>query len=160
MSSELSKVELLAMIKQYNKNNSDKIKNIDKVKKEEIIQICHKYNIIPTNVDNDIKINLSNISKKHLLQDIELFFLKKGQTLPKEILQMKKNQLVEYMEENVISARRAKAELKQQAKGLRADGMGIYTSAIFAVNAAGEYKALSMPEDVDAAPGSMFVIVG
>ena len=64
------------------------------------------------------------------------------------------------MKGNVISARRAKAELKQQAKGLRADGMGIYASAIFAVNAAGEYKALSMPEDVDAAPGSMFVIVG
>lgn len=102
MSSELSKVELLAMIKQYNKNNSDKIKNIDKMKKEEIIQICHKYNIIPTNVDNDIKINLSNISKKHLLQDIELFFLKQGKTLPKEILQMKKNQLIEYMEENEI----------------------------------------------------------
>jgi hypothetical protein len=102
MSSELSKVELLAMIKQYNKNNSDKIKNIDKMKKEEIMQICQKYNIIPTNVDNDIKINLSNISKKHLLQDIELFFLKKGQPLPKEINQMKRNQLVEYMEENEI----------------------------------------------------------
>ena len=102
MSSELSKVELLAMIKQYNKNNSDKIKNIDKMKKKEIVQICQKYNIIPTNVDNDIKINLSNISKKHLLQDIELFFLKKGQPLPKEINQMKRNQLVEYMEENEI----------------------------------------------------------
>ena len=64
------------------------------------------------------------------------------------------------MKGNVICARRAKAELKQQAKGLRADGMGIYTSAIFAVNAAGEYKALVSPEDVDAATGSMFVIVG
>ena len=64
------------------------------------------------------------------------------------------------MKGNVISARRAKAELKQQAKGLRADGLGIYTSAVFAVNAAGEYKALSAPEDVDASTGSMFVIVG
>ena len=64
------------------------------------------------------------------------------------------------MQGNVISASRAKAELKQQAKGLRADGMGVYTSAIFAVNAAGEYKALSTAEDVDAAKGSMFVIVG
>ena len=64
------------------------------------------------------------------------------------------------MKGNVISASRAKAELKQQAKGLRADGLGIYTSAVFAVNAAGEYKALSAPEDVDASTGSMFVIVG
>ena len=64
------------------------------------------------------------------------------------------------MKGNVISASRAKAELKQQAKGIRADGMGIYTSAIFAVNTAGEYKALSTAEDVDAAKGSMFVIVG
>ncbi len=64
------------------------------------------------------------------------------------------------MKGNVISARRAKAELKQQAKGIRADGMGIYTSAIFAVNAAGEYKALSAPEDVDASTGSLFVIIG
>jgi hypothetical protein len=64
------------------------------------------------------------------------------------------------MKGNVISASRAKAELKQQAKGIRADGMGIYTSAIFAVNAAGEYKALSTAEDVDAAKGSMFVIIG
>jgi hypothetical protein len=66
----------------------------------------------------------------------------------------------ENMKGNVISARRAKAELKQQAKGFRADGMGVYTSAIFAVNAAGEYKALSTPEDVDASSISMFVIVG
>ena len=103
MSSVLSKVELLAMIKQYNKNHSDKIKNIDKMKKDEIMQICQKYDIVSTNDnDDDIKINLSNVSKKNLIQDIELFFLKKGKSLPKEIVSMKKNELVEFMEENEI----------------------------------------------------------
>lgn len=103
MSSVLSKVELLAMIKQYNKNHSDKIKNIDKMKKDEIMQICHKYDIVSTNDNDDkIKINLSNVTKKNLIQDIELFFLKKGKTFPKEIVSMKKNELIEYMEENEI----------------------------------------------------------
>lgn len=103
MSSVLSKVELLAMIKQYNKNHSDKIKNIDKMKKDEIMQICQKYDIVSTNDNGDnIKINLSNVSKKNLIQDIELFFLKKGKAFPKEIVSMKKYELVEFMEENEI----------------------------------------------------------
>ena len=104
MSSNLSKIELLAMIKQYNKNNNDKIKNIDKMKKEEIVHICEKYEIIPRNIEQNssVKINLSNISKKYLLQDIELFFLKKGKPFPKEIQLLKKEELVEFMEDTGI----------------------------------------------------------
>ncbi len=64
------------------------------------------------------------------------------------------------MNGNVISARRAKAELKQQAKGRRADGMGEYTANIFAVNAAGKSKAVLTPADIDQSLGSKFVIVG
>lgn len=50
---------------------------------------------------------------------------------------------------SIISARRAKAELKQFVKGTRADGFGKYTARIFAVNCVGKFKELNKPEDVD-----------
>jgi hypothetical protein len=103
MPTSLCKIELLAMIKQHNKHNKDKIQNVDKMKKTEIVAICKKYNIYSENIDTTIsKICLSTVNKKHLLQDIELFFLQKGKTIPKEFSTMKKKQLIEYMEQQDI----------------------------------------------------------
>lgn len=50
---------------------------------------------------------------------------------------------------NIISARRAKAELKQFVKGVRSDGFGKYTCNIFAVNKTGYLIKLIKPEEVD-----------
>lgn len=100
---ELSKIELLALIKSHNKNNDEKIKNIDKLKKNEILQICQKYGI---NMHGDIvrtkTIDLRNIAKADLHRDVELFFLKQNKTIPKTVLQMKKNDLIDFMELNEI----------------------------------------------------------
>ena len=105
MPTSLCKIELLAMIKHYNKHNSDKIQNIDKMKKAEIVAICKKYNIISCeNIDTTLpEISLSTVNKKHLLQDIELSFLQKGKTIPKEFSTLKKSELIEYMEQQDIS---------------------------------------------------------
>jgi len=57
------------------------------------------------------------------------------------------------MQGSIISARRAKAELKQKVKGVRADGMGAYESKVFAVNSlssfAYKFTELLDPADVD-----------
>lgn len=100
---ELSKIELLALIKSHNKNNDEKIKNIDKLKKNEILQICQKYGI---NIHEPIVktkiIDLRNIAKADLHRDVELFFLKQNKTIPKTVLQMRKKDLIDFMELNEI----------------------------------------------------------
>jgi len=57
------------------------------------------------------------------------------------------------MQGSIISARRAKAELKQKEKGVRADGMGAYESKVFAVYSISEFgykfTELFSPSDVD-----------
>lgn len=53
------------------------------------------------------------------------------------------------MQGSIISARRAKAELKQKVKGVRADGMGAYESKVFAVNSISKFTELLDPADVD-----------
>lgn len=53
------------------------------------------------------------------------------------------------MKGNIISARRAKAELKQRVRGIRADGFGKYAARIFVVNCIGKFRELNKPEDVD-----------
>jgi hypothetical protein len=98
-----SKVELLALIKAYNKRNCDKIKNVDKLKKNEIIGICKQYHIVPS-VDTDIPCNtdLNYVSKADLKKDVEIYFLKCNKEVPANIFTMKKKELVEFMECNNI----------------------------------------------------------
>jgi hypothetical protein len=100
---ELSKIELLVLIKNNNKNNDENIKNIDKLKKNEILQICQKYGIdINEPIVKTKIIDLRNIAKADLHRDIELFFLKQNKTIPKTVLQMRKKDLIDFMELNEI----------------------------------------------------------
>ncbi len=63
------------------------------------------------------------------------------------------------MEGNLISARRAKAHLKESMKGTRADGMGAFTSKIYAKQMDGTVYRLTNPDDVDQfAKGTEFII--
>jgi hypothetical protein len=48
----------------------------------------------------------------------------------------------------IVSARRAAAELKQKLKGKRNDGMGDYTSIVYGINIAGEYIELRNLNDI------------
>lgn len=102
MEQKYSRVELLALIKGYNKINSDKIKNVDKMNKMELHDICTKYGLIESNVKVITKIDLRNISKIDLHRDIELHFLKQNKNVPQDILLMKKKDLIDYMELNDI----------------------------------------------------------
>jgi len=78
---KFSKIELLAYIKKFNKKNENKIINIDKLKKKELYDICLNYNLLSISHDNnDIVINYKNVSKDHILQNIELYFLKQNLT--------------------------------------------------------------------------------
>jgi len=101
---KISKVELLALIKQYNRNGIDKIMNVDKMKKGELMELCSKYSLInDKNTKADVSdMNLKNIPITKLLQDVELFFLRQGKKMPQEVAKMKKRDLIDYMMLNSI----------------------------------------------------------
>jgi len=48
----------------------------------------------------------------------------------------------------IISARRAAAELKQKLKGKRNDGMGDYTSIVYGIDIEGKYIELKNLNDI------------
>lgn len=101
---KISKVELLALIKQYNRNGVDKVMNVDKMKKAELLELCSRYSLINdkhTKVDVS-DMNLKNIPITKLLQDVELFFLRQGKKVPQEVTKMKKRDLIDYMILNTI----------------------------------------------------------
>lgn len=102
----LSKVELLAMIKAHNKVSNDKIKNADKMSKDDLHLVCKQYGILPKDdtdaADAEIKVDLRNVKKADLLQDVEIYFLKQNKKVPTDVMQMKKKALIEYMELNSI----------------------------------------------------------
>ena len=63
------------------------------------------------------------------------------------------------MQGSFISARRAKAHLKDLVKGTRSDGMGAFTSKIYAKQMDGTIYSLTNPADVDQfAKGTEFII--
>ena len=63
------------------------------------------------------------------------------------------------MEGSFISARRAKAHLKDLVKGTRSDGMGAFTSKIYAVQIDSTVLSLTNPDEVDQfAKGTVFII--
>lgn len=98
-----SKIELLALIKQYNRTNIDKIKNVDRLKKTEIYEICKAYSLIDNNISmEEYHFNPKILTKDVILQDIEMDFIKKGAIFPTNFNKMKKKELIEYMELNNI----------------------------------------------------------
>ncbi len=92
----LSKVELLALIKIYNKNN-DKIKNVDKLKKEELLNVCQKYGLLADKKEEEIVIDLQDVCKKDLVRDVELYFMKQNRAIPNDVIHMRKSELIDYM---------------------------------------------------------------
>jgi hypothetical protein len=100
---KFSKIELLAYIKKFNKKNENKIINIDKLKKKELYDICLNYNLLSISHDNnDIVINYKNVSKDHILQNIELYFLKQNLTMPSEFEKRTKKDLIDFVELNSV----------------------------------------------------------
>lgn len=101
--SKISKIELLALIKNYNKTNNEKIKNADKLKKDELINLCVRYKIIDDNdTDGQIMYDLYAIKKRDLQKDVEVHFLKQNKAMPPAVIAMKKRALIEFMELNGI----------------------------------------------------------
>lgn len=106
MDTQYSRIELLALLKTYNKANNDKIKNTDKMKKEELVNLCQSLSLISNGLDDKTHvkdIDLRNISKNSILQDISLYFMKKGKAVPSDISNMKRQQLIDYMEMHNIT---------------------------------------------------------
>lgn len=112
-----SKVELLALIKKFNKKNENKIINIDKLKKKELYDICLKYNLISISQEEDVVINYKNVPKEHILQNIQIYFLKQNQSLPVEFTKKNKKELIEFVELNSVqhyTPDMIKREIKQR----------------------------------------------
>lgn len=104
MDKNYSRIELLAKIKSFNRTHNDKIKNVDKMKKEDLINLCLSYSLIDQS-SSDIdsrRIDLRNLSRNSILQDISLYFLKQAKEVPSDILSMKKQELIDFMETNDI----------------------------------------------------------
>lgn len=102
METKYSRIELLALLKIYNKTNDLKIQNVDKLKKDEIYNICVVYSLLPMNENIPKKINLTNIPRAHLMENIEMHHLKQDTNVPIEVTKMKKKELIEYIELNNI----------------------------------------------------------
>lgn len=106
MEYSLTKIELLTLIKQHNKNNPEKIKNVDKMKKDELIDICKKYGLICNDREDTenapLYIDLRDISKRDLQRDVEVFFLKQNKQVPTDVMRLRKQDLIDYMELNNI----------------------------------------------------------
>ena len=63
------------------------------------------------------------------------------------------------MKGSLISARRAKAHLKELVKGTRSDGMGAFTSKIYAVRIDNTVYHLMNPNEVEQfTKGTVFII--
>lgn len=100
--SNLSRVELLALVKTHNRTHNEKLRNVDILKKDELYDLCKSKNMFKGDESFEEKFDLTLINKKHLLQDIELHFLKKNCKMSEDIMKMKKKELVDYMELNQI----------------------------------------------------------
>lgn len=99
MDKKYSRVELIALIKTYNKNNHDKIQNSDKMKKHDLLNICKSMSLVnDTTIMKESSIDLRNLSKNSLMQDIALHFLKQAKEVPLEVNGMKKQELIDYIE--------------------------------------------------------------
>lgn len=95
-----SRIELLSLVKTYNKDNNDKIQNSDKMKKADLLNICKSLSLIKKDTASHYikEIDLRNLSKKSIMEDISLHFIKQAKTVPSDVIAMKKNQLIDYME--------------------------------------------------------------
>jgi hypothetical protein len=99
MDNKYSRVELLALVKTYNKINNDKIQNSDKMKKQELLDVCKSMSLIQdTSKITVYNIDLRNLSKNSLIQDIALHFLKQAKEIPFDVNVMKKQDLIDYIE--------------------------------------------------------------
>lgn len=100
--SKYTNIELIVLLTKYKKEKNIKIPNIQKMKKEDLINNCNKYKLIDTDV-NDIEhsISIEYLSKKQMRQDIEVYFLKQNKTID-NIEKFSKKELINIMEENEI----------------------------------------------------------
>lgn len=118
METNYSRIELLALLKVYNKTTDLKIQNVDKLKKDEIYNMCVVYSLLPKNEYIPNKINLTNIPRAHLMENIEMHHLKQGTNVPFEVTKMRKKELIEYIELNNIK-HYTPEDLKQEIEELQ-----------------------------------------
>lgn len=96
---DYSRIELLALVKTYNKVHNDKVKNSDKMKKNDLVTLCQSLSLINSSCEKLTKeIDLRNLSRNSIMQDISLHFIKQGKEIPHDVVVMKKQQLIDYME--------------------------------------------------------------
>lgn len=84
METKYSKVELLALVKKHNKTSEHKIQNVDKMKKQELYDICVIHSLISSDDKENKTMNLNNISKQILMQNVEIHFLKRKNKFPEK----------------------------------------------------------------------------
>jgi hypothetical protein len=102
MENKYTNIELIAILTKFKKDKKIKIANIQKMKKEELINLCKKHELFNNELHNENNnITIENLSKKQMRQDIEIFFIKQNKTID-NIEKIPKKGLIEIMEENNI----------------------------------------------------------
>lgn len=101
MTTKLSNIELIVLLKNYAKQEHIKIPNLQQKNKEELMKLCTAYKLLEQRDNNNVKINVENLSKKQMINDIEVFYLKQYKKID-NLRKMKKNELINIIEENDI----------------------------------------------------------
>jgi hypothetical protein len=77
MTTKLSNIELIVLLKNYAKQEHIKIPKLQQKNKDDLIKLCKTYNLLEhKDNNNNVIINVENLSKKQMINDIEVFFLK------------------------------------------------------------------------------------
>lgn len=99
MSSKLSIVELKALLSKFKKENKVKITGINNMNKQQLIDECNKYKLLEdttTGTSELLDIEYDKYSKKHLIVDIQIFFLKQNKTI-ENLEKLSKEQLISFI---------------------------------------------------------------
>jgi len=72
------------------------------LKKKELYDICLQYSLITSSKSLDNEINFNNVPKDHLIQNIEIHFLKKNKKIPREFIKMNKKELIDFIQLNNV----------------------------------------------------------
>lgn len=98
---KISKIELIAYLKKYKRDNNIKINNLEKQDKLELIELCKKYKLLDHNYsDEKPKFDVYLLSKKQLIEDIKTFYCRKGEKI--NLNKLKKEDLIDLMITNNI----------------------------------------------------------
>jgi len=112
MSNKLSNIELIVLLKNYSKASNLKIPKLQQKNKQELLYLCKFYKLLNTTNDNNnvndndnvnipIKYITETLTKKQMINDIEIYYIKQNKKID-NLHKMKKDELIIIIDDNNI----------------------------------------------------------